>query len=152
MYIHTHILHECVCAHMLGVCAHVLCAFSVISDSLRHRGLEPARLLCPWGFPGENTRVSCHFLLQEIFPTEELNPSLLTLLHWWVHSLPLEPPGKPIYIHAHIYMYVCVCVSFQSFPLLVIRNTEYISLCYMVRPCCFVYFIYVSMLSPFNCV
>ena len=22
------------------------------------------RLLCPWGFPGKNTRVSCHFLLQ----------------------------------------------------------------------------------------
>ena len=27
-------------------------------------------------FPGKNTRVGCHFLLQEIFPTQVLNPSL----------------------------------------------------------------------------
>ena len=27
-------------------------------------GLEPARLLCPWGSPGKNTRMSCHSLLQ----------------------------------------------------------------------------------------
>ena len=28
------------------------------------RGLKPARLLCPWDFPGKNPRVGCHFLLQ----------------------------------------------------------------------------------------
>ena len=28
------------------------------------RGLQPARLLCPWDFPGKNTGVGCHFLLQ----------------------------------------------------------------------------------------
>ena len=44
---------------------------SVMSDSFRPHGLEPARLLCPWNFPGENTGVSCHFLLQGIFPTRE---------------------------------------------------------------------------------
>ena len=33
-------------------------------------GLQPARLLCPWDFPGRNTRVGCHFLLQGIFPTQ----------------------------------------------------------------------------------
>ena len=27
-------------------------------------GLQPARLLCLWDFPGKNTGVSCHFLLQ----------------------------------------------------------------------------------------
>ena len=27
-------------------------------------GLQPARLLCPWDFPGKNTGVGCHFLLQ----------------------------------------------------------------------------------------
>ena len=32
-------------------------------------GLEPARLLCPWGSPGKITGVSCHFLLQRIFST-----------------------------------------------------------------------------------
>ena len=34
------------------------------------------RLLCPWDFPSKNTGVGCHFLLQEIFPTHGLNPSL----------------------------------------------------------------------------
>ena len=37
------------------------------------------------GFPGKSTRVGCHFLLQEIFPTQALNPGLLhcrqTLYH-----------------------------------------------------------------------
>ena len=28
-------------------------------------------------FPGKNTGVNCHFLLQGIFPTQELNPGLL---------------------------------------------------------------------------
>ena len=31
--------------------------------------LQPARLLCPWDFPGKNTGVGCHFLLQGIFLT-----------------------------------------------------------------------------------
>ena len=31
--------------------------------------------------PGKNTRVGCHFLLQGIFLTQELNPCLLCLLH-----------------------------------------------------------------------
>ena len=35
------------------------------------------RFLQPWDFPGKNTGVGCHFLLQEIFPTQELNPGLL---------------------------------------------------------------------------
>ena len=26
---------------------------------------NPTRLLCPWDFPGKNTGVGCHFLLQE---------------------------------------------------------------------------------------
>jgi len=38
-------------------------------------------------FPGKNTRVDCHFLLQGIFPTQGLN---LHLLHWQVYSLPLS--------------------------------------------------------------
>ena len=33
-------------------------------------------VLCPWNSPGKNTGVGCHFLLQEIFPTQELNPGL----------------------------------------------------------------------------
>ena len=45
-------------------------------DSLRHYGLEPARLLCPRGSPGKNTGMGCHALLQGIFPTQGLIPGL----------------------------------------------------------------------------
>ena len=40
-------------------------------------GLWPTRLLCPWDFPGKNTGVGHHFLLQGIFLTQGLNPNLL---------------------------------------------------------------------------
>ena len=55
---------------------------SVVSDSLQPYGPQSARLLCPVDSPGKNTAVGCHFLLQGIFPTQESNPSLLTLLLW----------------------------------------------------------------------
>ena len=55
---------ECVC-----VCVCV-CVCSVVSNSLRPHGLQPTRLLCPWNFPGKNTGVGCHFLLQGIFLTQ----------------------------------------------------------------------------------
>ena len=38
---------------------------------------SPARLLHPWDFPGKNTRVDCHFLLQGIFLTQGSIPHLL---------------------------------------------------------------------------
>ena len=37
------------------------------------------RLLCPWDFPGNNTGMDCHFLLQGIFPTQGSNPGLAHL-------------------------------------------------------------------------
>ena len=33
---------------------------SAVSDSFWPHGLEPARFLCPWAFPGKNTEVGCH--------------------------------------------------------------------------------------------
>ena len=36
-------------------------------------GLYSARLLYPWDFAGKSTGAGCHFLLQGIFPTQELN-------------------------------------------------------------------------------
>ena len=35
----------------------------------------------PWNFPGNNTGVGCHFLLQGIFSTQGSNPCFLCLLH-----------------------------------------------------------------------
>ena len=38
---------------------------------------EPTRFLSPWDFPGKNTGIGRHSLLQGILPTQELNPYLL---------------------------------------------------------------------------
>ena len=40
------------------------CVSSVTSDSLPPHRLQPARLPSPWSFPGQNTGVGFHFLLQ----------------------------------------------------------------------------------------
>ena len=48
-----------------------------MSDSLWPYGLQPTRIFCPWGFPGKNTGVGCHSLLQGIFLTQGSNPGFL---------------------------------------------------------------------------
>ena len=50
---------------------------SVVPNSLQPHGLQPTRSLCPWDFPGKDTGVGCHFLLQGIFSTQGSNPGLL---------------------------------------------------------------------------
>ena len=56
-------------------------AYSAMSESLQPHGLQPTMLLCPWDFPGKNTGISGHFLLQGIFPIQGSNPYFLRLLH-----------------------------------------------------------------------
>ena len=59
---------------LMCVCVCVWCvSCSVVSDSLWHCGLKPARLLCPWNSPGKNSGVGCHSLLQGTFPTQGSN-------------------------------------------------------------------------------
>ena len=57
-----------------------------------HMDCSPPVFLCPWDFPGKNTGVGWHALLQGVFPTQGLNP---LLLHLQVGTLPLALPGKP---------------------------------------------------------
>ena len=47
--------------------------------------------LCPRGFPGKETGVGFHFLLQEIFPTQGSN---LNPVRWQLGSLPLNHLGS----------------------------------------------------------
>ena len=54
-------------------------------------GLQPASLLCPWDFPGKNSGLGCHFLLQGIFLTQELNLSPALAGRFFT----AKPPGKP---------------------------------------------------------
>ena len=62
----------CVCIHMRMSISH-----SVVSDSLRHHILYPARFLCACDFPGKNTEAGSLSLLQGSFPTQGLNLDLL---------------------------------------------------------------------------
>ena len=68
----------------------------VTYDSSQPQGLQPARLLGPWDFPGKNTGMGWHFLLQGIFPTQGSNPQFLCLLYWQVDSLPMCHPWHMI--------------------------------------------------------
>ena len=48
---------------------------------------SPHRRLCPWDFPGKNTGMGCHFLLQGNFWTQGLNLRFPQALIWvCVHS------------------------------------------------------------------
>ena len=64
--------------------------------TLRPRGLQPARLLCPWDSPGQNTGVGCHFLLQGIFPTKGSNPGLLHFGQF-LHCLSYQGSPEDLY-------------------------------------------------------
>ena len=69
--------------NVLGMCL-------VTSSSLQPQGLQPARLLCPWDSPGQNTGVGCHPPGELCNPgTEPRSPALQA------DSSLSEPPGKP---------------------------------------------------------
>ena len=76
---HTHNFcsnYQCVCAQLLSRVQLFVVPWTVAP-----------RLLRPWGLPGENTGVGCHFLLQGVSPTQGSNPRLL---HWRAGSLSLS--------------------------------------------------------------
>ena len=60
---------------------------------LQPRGLQCARLHCPWDFPDKNTGVHCLFLFQGLFWAQGATPYLL---HWQVDSLQLSHQGSPL--------------------------------------------------------
>ena len=45
--------------------------------TLQPSGLQPARLLCPWDSPSQNTGVSCHALLQGNLQNPGIKPTSL---------------------------------------------------------------------------
>ena len=76
MCMHAKSLQSC-----LTLCGRMDCS---LRDSFVH-GILQARILEWVAMP----------YLQGIFPTQGLNPCLLSLLHWQAGSLPLARPGKP---------------------------------------------------------
>ena len=71
---------------------------SVVYNSLWPYGLQPTRLLCPWNFPGNNTGMGYHFLLQGVFLTQRSN---LHLLHLQVNSFRLSHLENSLFFLIH---------------------------------------------------
>ena len=72
-----------------------------------HR-LSPARLLCPWNFPGKNIGAGCHSLLQGIFQTQGSN---LGLLHCRKILYHLRPLGSALVKHRSIKRLVSIVLK-----------------------------------------
>ena len=85
-----------------------------VMSTLPSYGLEPARLLCPWGSPGKNTGVGSHSLLQAISLTQGLNLDLLhcrQILYGLSHEGRLRARRKP---QDHLLFYPIVVVQSLS--------------------------------------
>ena len=57
----------------------LLLSCSVVSDSQWLHGLQPTRLLRPWGFPGKSTGVGCHCLLRPVRIVNSIEHFTLTV-------------------------------------------------------------------------
>ena len=68
---------------------------SVVSDSLRLHGLQPTRLLCPWGFSRQEYWCELPCPSPGNLPNAGIKPRSPALQ---ADSLPAELPGKPISI------------------------------------------------------
>ena len=83
---------------------HSMCilACSVVSNSLTSHRLT-TRPLCQWDFPGKNTGVSCHFLLQGIFLTiaiESESPSSPALVgRFFYHQAILTHKSQKMHVY-----------------------------------------------------
>ena len=102
-FIYQSILHFCdnlwkVYSCMASLCVIIMCCAvlgrSVMSSSLGSHGLQPARLLCPWGFSRQEywSGLPCPP------PGDLLNPGIEPRSPAsQVDSLPSEPPRKPLF-------------------------------------------------------
>ena len=97
---------ESPCLYKVSVCA---CAG--VSNSLRPRGLQPVRLLCPCNFPSKN-----------IDPRFE--PMFLTSPALASGFFTTVPPGKPLTWGIHVKKLVCLHFLFQESQLSTQKGRE----------------------------
>ena len=98
--------------------------------TLQPHGLWPARLLCAWDFPGKNSGVGCHFLLQGIFPTQGSNPRLLhcrwILYCWATREAPSFTQYSYFQIHLCCVWMIQLCISIYMLCISIQYNWIYI--------------------------
>ena len=109
-----------ICYYLDSVCC-CLVAKSY-STLLPPHGLQ---LLCPWDFSRKNTGVSCHFLLQGIFPMQGWNP-VSSIGRCILYHRTREAHGLQI-----AYSYVFIYFQFCLF--LLILNSFYICILYFCQ-------------------
>ena len=78
----------------MGTEGWLCCCWCLVAKSyptlLRHHGLQPTRLLCPWDFPGKSTEVGCPFLLRGSSQPRDQTCISCTAGRFFT----TEPPGK----------------------------------------------------------
>ena len=93
------------CIHVVAwslfpfIAAQVSVSRSVMPNALWPHAVQPTRLLHPGDFPGKDTGVGCHFLLQGILPTQGSNPGLLhcrQILYWLSYK---GSPNEGVLLH-----------------------------------------------------
>ena len=90
--------------------SHKVVSDSAISWTVHHQA--PLSV----GFPRQKYWVGCHFLLQGIFPSQDLNSCLL---HWqadFFFFLTTEPPGKSLKLYFYL-ICVFICLIFAYYKL-----------------------------------
>ena len=115
-----------VCACVGGLCSVAQsCPTCDIMDS------RPPGSSVRGDFPGKNTGVGCHFLLQGIFWTQRSN---LHLLHWQMDFLPLSYLGSPLlFICVYIYIYVCVYIYIYIYKMKYIELSRSILILHLIK-------------------
>ena len=86
---------------MQGVCSvtmrYIMLLFSssVLNDSFATPRAVARLALSPWDFPGKNTGLDYHFLLQENLSNPRIEPEFPALAGGF---LTIQPPGKPYHL------------------------------------------------------
>ena len=91
-------MYVCVCIYIYA------CSVASVVSNSATPGTGAHQLLCLRDFPGKNTEVGQHALLQEIFLTQGPNPHLCTAGRFFI----AEPPGKTIYLYIIHYIFIYI--------------------------------------------
>ena len=106
-----------------------------MSDSVWPHRWQPTKLLCLWDFPGKNTRVGCHFLLQgaKVKSESEVAQSCLTQRPHGLQPTRLlcswDFPGKSTGVGFHCLLPVTMSYTFLDST----NKVTSICLCISVR-------------------
>ena len=88
--------------------------------------MDGGAYFCLWDFPDKNTGVGCHFFLQEIFPTQGLNPGLPHCRQTLYHLSHQGSPTSQIFCTSNVSALSCPpalpCTC--SHPILVVQQIE----------------------------